>query len=740
MSEYAHKVLAPKLSPEQRKLLFKYFTEFFSDGFESGDFSAWTSIYTTGGTVTVVESPVYLGTYAAKFDATGNYGCAASKTLGSVYSTLYFRAYVYFEELSSSDGSFSRLLQLRLNDGTNIVCIGRRHVSGQPRWGLRYLDGSQVNVSITSPLPETGQWHCVEIKGVIDSSVGEVRAWIDGIELFTYTGINTGSTSMNRLTVGRAQFDYTADIGTTYMDCVIVADEYIEGEDVSLPTTIGTTTENTGTRTPPQSKQFYAKELFWCFYSNGSNIVYRVSPDGEQWSSANIVCPIDFGAYFSLVLEDSGDYFHYSRNNSDTTALYYRKGQLNTNGTITWSAAEQTVGSTGYFTDPVICLDSNDYPWITYSVGDHAVPYYPYVTASTTKDGTWTTKSGYPLQLNDVDGLTTIVSLTNGKLYAAFHSKEAQRYIYGKLYNGTSWGSLEQCSTTTAQNTYYAMFCVTSIGDDVHLVFLSSGNNVVYVKRTYGTGWGSEETVQSSVSDRSTPVISHYGTRLYVAWCNSNHVYYKTKNGTWSDLVDWIDESTDTFPINDTLGTYLNAYDVKIGFMYETRASSPYNVRFNYIVPEAGAETYTKTWTTDALFKKLGIPKSLDVDAAFQKQDIPKTFGLDATFQKSFIIQKQIDSLFKRFDILKSFAVDARFGALMTQTISRQIDVLLKKLDLTKNFGLDVYFGPFEAETYAKTFALDAIFAYKVRLPELWLDENGKIVLNISKPYTWVGS
>lgn len=155
--------------------------------------------------------------------------------------------------------------------------------------------------------------------------------------------------------------------------------------------------------------------------------------------------------------------------------------------------------------------------------------------------------------------------------------------------------------------------------------------------------------------------------------------------------------------------------------MYETRASSPYNVRFNYIVPEAGAETYTKTWTTDALFKKLGIPKSLDVDAAFQKQDIPKTFGLDATFQKS-------------------FAVDARFGALITQTISRQIDVLLKKLDLTKNFGLDIYFGPFEAETYAKTFALDAIFAYKVRLPELWLDENGKIILNISKPYTWVGS
>ena len=61
-------------------------------------------------------------------------------------------------------------------------------------------------------------------------------------------------------------------------------------------------------------------------------------------------------------------------------------------------------------------------------------------------------------------------------------------------------------------------------------------------------------------------------------------------------------------------------------------------------------------------------------------------------------------------------------------------------MDATKSFGVDIYFGAVEAETYAKSFGLGVIFAYKVRLPELWLDENGKIVLNISKPYTWVGT
>jgi hypothetical protein len=121
--------------------------------------------------------------------------------------------------------------------------------------------------------------------------------------------------------------------------------------------------------------------------------------------------------------------------------------------------------------------------------------------------------------------------------------------------------------------------------------------------------------------------------------------------------------------------------------------------------------TYTRTWDADVLFSKL---------------DLLESFGVDTT-------------LLKR-NIVRNFGVDASFGAALAKEISRQIDVLLKKLDAQKTFGLDVYFGQVEAETYAKNFALDVIFAYKVRLPELWLDENGKLVLNVSKPYAWVGA
>ena len=161
-------------------------------------------------------------------------------------------------------------------------------------------------------------------------------------------------------------------------------------------------------------------------------------------------------------------------------------------------------------------------------------------------------------------------------------------------------------------------------------------------------------------------------------YCAELHLVRNSTSGVlevWLNGVKKIEQNG----INTDIGQY-NKF--RVGHIYSDVASDVYVdcvvVADTYIGPEV--ETYTKTWTADTLFKKLGITRSLAADATFQKQGIPKTFGLDVIFE------------------------------------------------------------PVEAETHAKNFALDVIFAYKVRLPELWLEENGKLVLNISKPYTWVGT
>jgi len=168
---------------------------------------------------------------------------------------------------------------------------------------------------------------------------------------------------------------------------------------------------------------------------------------------------------------------------------------------------------------------------------------------------------------------------------------------------------------------------------------------------------------------------------------------------------------------------------------------NPTETAILFVTWEAGgAQTYTKTWTTDTLFKKLGITKTAAIDTAFKKPNIQIQRQVDILFKKLDILKTfGVDIDFLKKDIIKSFAVDARFGAVITYTVSKQIDVLFKKLGITRAFGIDAYFGPVGAVTYTKSFALDAVFAYKVRLPEIWLDEEGKIVLNVSRSYVLVG-
>lgn len=196
--------------------------------------------------------------------------------------------------------------------------------------------------------------------------------------------------------------------------------------------------------------------------------------------------------------------------------------------------------------------------------------------------------------------------------------------------------------------------------------------------------------------------------RLEVSETGDDDIYEQTvSTNTWycievcydatNDIHKlWIDD-VERISFSSSVSTLMGRVSVGNYFESDFYSHNEYIdcvvVADTYLGPES--EIYTKTWTTDTLFKKLGITKSLAADTAFQKRNISET---------------------------------------------AQVDVLFKKLDLTNNFGLDAHFGLVEAGTYTKTFGVSAIFAYKVRLPELWLDENGNLVLNISKPYTWVGT
>jgi len=350
-----------------------------------------------------------------------------------------------------------------------------------------------------------------------------------------------------------------------------------------LPSTVGTSTDQWATCYGTNRKTFYANGLFWVFYSDGTNMVYRTSSDGVNWSSATTVRACAGGYMFAIWFD--GTYVHYAYANYGTgQTQYYRRGFIS-GSSITWQA-EQTVGTVTNCEHHTICTDSGGYPWIIYrcSAGIQ-------VTKSSTNDGTWSTAYGFPWTLTSyTSSAATLTPLTAGKMYATYVTA-AGSVIKGKLWSGSSWGDEESISSVATPNieSYYGWCTTVAEGDDIHLVYTKvTSYDLVYIKRTYGTGWGSEVTVQSATTSTTLPVLAKQTNNdLICFWAGSptaDHIYYKKRvSGTWdTNPTDWIDESTDHLKANSKLTCYYTEYSY-IGLAYLTKTASPYNVRFAFL-------------------------------------------------------------------------------------------------------------------------------------------------------------
>ena len=206
-------------------------TTIFSDGFESGNFSAWTGTSYNYYAPTVVSDYVHHGSYAAKCSSPNNGYSQVYKNLGSSYTTLYTRAYMRFDSLPTSSGIAIYLLshadtQERLGTGwpANVMI---KNDAGTVKWGVRYYAFGWYDAVSTSS-PQATTWYCVELKTVFSSS-GEIRLYIDGTEVLSVTGLDWSGGATDRIAI-RSDVEGATFTATTRFDCVVVADTYIGTE------------------------------------------------------------------------------------------------------------------------------------------------------------------------------------------------------------------------------------------------------------------------------------------------------------------------------------------------------------------------------------------------------------------------------------------------------------------------------------------------------------------------------
>lgn len=351
------------------------------------------------------------------------------------------------------------------------------------------------------------------------------------------------------------------------------------------PTITGTSTSEVATSYGFQRKSFYQHAKYWLFYSNGSDIVYRtctflITP---VWSSETIIRTGTTGYRFSVWANGS----HVAYADGYGADLSYRLGETNSTGGITWCDLEQTVSSDFAYT-PSIALDSNGYPWITYKT-----PYNGHVnvTKSAWKNGTWSTDTGFPVQISqgtaNANFRQMILPLDGGTMYVLYG---ATSRINGSLYDGANWGSPEYISSSSMMlNSFSA---VVDSSYNIHLSFLRSTTyDVTYLKRT-GSNWGSEVELDADETTSSYTVMSVNQTNddLFVFWENSDYIYYVYYDGSsWSDTVTWI---TDTTVQSATLTCFYNVTSNRLAIFWSTSTDSPRNIMFD----ELRFDGYTQTF------------------------------------------------------------------------------------------------------------------------------------------------
>jgi hypothetical protein len=345
-----------------------------------------------------------------------------------------------------------------------------------------------------------------------------------------------------------------------------------------------------------QRKTFYANNMFWAFYDNGSNMVYCTSPDGITWSSPTTVRVCQGNAEsFSVWFNGTYVYYAYAYPNN---ALYYRVGIPSANGIVTWLTSEQTVPTAfGKCSSPMISVDTNGYVWITYqdlnnSAGsDNA---FPYVIKSGNNDGTWgSTPAGFPYQLsltgtNDShQWKDSIIPLTGGKMLAVYCYNGSTVKV--QAWNGSVWGPVAQTNSTIA---WGAEHSEVAQGDNVHMVLTNQSNYMIYTMYNYTSGsFTAETTLQSGMSGGAGEAISINPSTndLYVFWGHTplaNTEYYRqylASNSTWLGRVAWITEASALPDVGDPITCFYQSYNGYIGLEYANGTASPYQVRFNFL-------------------------------------------------------------------------------------------------------------------------------------------------------------
>lgn len=289
------------------------------------------------------------------------------------------------------------------------------------------------------------------------------------------------------------------------------------------------------TNRPKQRKIFAIGDRLWLFYSDGTNMKYVTSIDGENWSEPVVVRAARFGHRFGMWFD--GTYLHYALNNAGLGEdVVYRRGRPDATGTILWDSNEHVVFDVPpdlTVLYPNVVVQASGEPWISFlhhKGGDHTPPEEGIVIRSTATDGSWETDPAFPVTLvaGSFTGPEPLgLSLANNTV-VWLYNREGAGY-FARSWRDGQWDDEEEI--TRAQNRW-AFFAGLADGNDVHVTY-GAGEIFHRIRRADGS-WTPGEVVSTNASGHTGLTLNRTGHVVLTLFSGARFQIREWSSGTWS--------------------------------------------------------------------------------------------------------------------------------------------------------------------------------------------------------------
>jgi hypothetical protein len=326
-----------------------------------------------------------------------------------------------------------------------------------------------------------------------------------------------------------------------------------------------------------QRKLVFDGTYWWCFYYDGSNIVYKYSSNGVNWSAKVSTGSGAIGdANFDVYIRGSTVALCWGDTVATNRPIRFKKGTIS-GTTISWNATVDTGGRGRYTVCVAVAIDTNNYYYVAFNGQDN---YYPTVRRST--DGTtWSQVfQGSRSSAGQSAFAFILVPLSAGKLLFLFPYYDYNGRIDYAYFNGTSWSSQQNVAKTIKSGAKFDVIAACGRDtDDVHVIRLDDSNHVQYCKYTYPTTWSNDTSLESANTDTYPNIGMLSNDTLFAYYIYGGVIRRRIYTTSWGNEQTPFGTSftSPAYPIAERN----KSSTTQIGVAWMEGSTSPYTLKFS---------------------------------------------------------------------------------------------------------------------------------------------------------------